>query len=232
MHVHFIDAVVKGLLLGLFMAVSVGPTLFAVIKYSLNLSYKAGLTFVLGVSLSDILYVTVANLAASWLKYLESYERSIAYGGATVLMVVGLAGFIKKQKPKRPSKIPITITGGHYFKIFLSGFLVNTLNPGAFITWLGAVTLTANTPPFYRILLFGTCLTIILSIDFSKVFLADRIKRLLTLRRIIFLHKFSAACLFLIGAALFVSTAFNVQFKSPGGGNKMDNILSKQSAVR
>src|ERR1700743_2153189 len=117
MQLHLIDAFLKGILLGLFMAVSVGPTLFAVIKYSLNFSYKAGLAFVLGVSLSDIMYVTIANFAASWLEYLEGYERQIAFGGALVLMGVGLVGLIRKQKPKRPSSAPVTITGAHYFKI-------------------------------------------------------------------------------------------------------------------
>ncbi|HXS37948.1 MAG TPA: LysE family transporter, partial [Flavipsychrobacter sp.] len=158
MHLHIIDAAFKGILLGLFMAISVGPTLFAVIKYSLTLSYKAGIAFVLGVSLSDIMYVTISNLAASWLEYLESYKRPIAFGGAIVLMIVGLVGLIKKHKPQRPSDTPVTITGGHYIKIWSSGFLINTLNPGVFITWLGAVTATANTSGLYRFILFGCCL--------------------------------------------------------------------------
>jgi threonine/homoserine/homoserine lactone efflux protein len=63
---HAVDAIIKGVLVGLFMAISVGPTLFAIIKYSLNFSYKAGLAFVLGVSVSDALYVIIANIAASW----------------------------------------------------------------------------------------------------------------------------------------------------------------------
>src|ERR1035437_10250332 len=73
MQLHILDAIIKGILVGLFMAISVGPTLFAVIKYSLNFSYKAGLAFVLGVSVSDIMYVTLANVAASWLEYLKPY---------------------------------------------------------------------------------------------------------------------------------------------------------------
>jgi threonine/homoserine/homoserine lactone efflux protein len=102
MHVHIIDAVVKGILVGLFMAISVGPTLFAVIKYSITYSYWSGLAFVLGVSVSDIMYVTLANLAASWLEYLKPYEKHIAFGGAIALMAIGLVGLLKKQKPKRP----------------------------------------------------------------------------------------------------------------------------------
>ena len=227
MHINIVDAIVKGILVGLFMAISVGPTLFAVIKYSLNYSYKAGLAFVLGVSVSDILYVTLSNVAASWLENLKPYEKHIAFGGAIALMAVGLVGLIKKTKPKRPSSTPIAVSGGQYMRIWLSGFLINTLNPGALITWLGAVTLTANTHGIYRGILFGIALVIILGIDFSKVFLADRIKRVLTIRRIIYVQKFSAACILLIGFSLFISTTFNIQFKKGEEKNQINQILSK-----
>ena len=209
------------------MAISVGPTLFAVIKYSLSYSYKAGLAFVLGVSVSDIMFVTLSNVAASWLENLKPYEKHIAFGGAIALMAIGLVGLIRKVKPKRPSATPLEVSGGRYMRIWLSGFLVNTLNPGALITWLGAVTITANTTGFYRLILFGIALIIILGIDFSKVFLADRIKRLLTLRRIIYVQKFSAACILLIGFSLFISTTFNIQFKKGNEKNQIDQILSK-----
>ena len=207
---HFLDAVVKGLLLGLIMAVSVGPTLFAVLRYSLNHSYRAGLAFVLGVSFSDILYVTVANFAAVWLETLNDHKKSIAIGGAIILIIVGMAGVIKKYKPVRPNTTPLPITGGTYFKIWLSGFLINTINPGVIITWLAAVTATASTSTMYRIAFFGSCLGLILGIDFLKVFLADSIRRKLTIRRIMFHQKFSAICILVIGVALMITSLFNL----------------------
>ena len=222
-----LDAILKGFLVGLFMAISVGPTLFAIIKYSLNFSYKAGLAFVLGVSISDIIYVLIANMAASWLRYLEPYERHIAFGGAVALMTIGLWGLLKKLKPKRPSSVQIAISHGDLAKIWLSGFLVNTLNPGVLITWLGAVTITANTTGFYRFILFGVALAVILSIDFSKVFLADRIKRLLTVRKVIYVQRFSAACILLIGLALFAGTIFNIQSRERNGNSEINKLLSK-----
>lgn len=223
---HLIDAVIKGILMGLFMAVSVGPTLFAVIRYSIHHSYKSGLAFVLGVSMSDIMYVTIANVAASWLDVLNEYERYIAFGGAVMLIIIGAIGLFRKYKPKRPSNKPLPVSGGHYFKIWFSGFIINTLNPGVIVTWLAAVTATANTSMLYRIVLFGVCLVLILSIDFLKVFLADSIRRKLTLRRIMYLQKFSAACIFTIGMALLISTAFNVQFKKKEEAyNKTDKML-------
>jgi threonine/homoserine/homoserine lactone efflux protein len=123
----------------------------------------------------------------------------------------------------------MAVSGSHYAKIFISGFLVNTLNPGALITWLGAVTLIANTSVLYRVVLFSTCLVIILSVDFSKVFLAEKIKRFLTARRIIYVQKFSSICLFLIGAALLISTFFNAQFNKTNKKSNIDKILSLQN---
>ena len=68
------SAMLNGLLFGLFLAFSVGPTLFALMKYSLHYSYKAGIAFVIGVSVSDIIYVVIANAATSMLAVLNTYD--------------------------------------------------------------------------------------------------------------------------------------------------------------
>jgi threonine/homoserine/homoserine lactone efflux protein len=216
-----ISAVLGGLLLGLFMAISVGPTLFAIIKYSLNHSYKTGLAFVLGVSISDIMYVTIANIAAPWLDFIYKYEKQVALIGGAILFVVGLLGLLKKFKPIRPSSNKNIITGGHYFRIFSSGFLINTANPGVIINWIASVTLVTNATiqmskmdgVFYRLAFFGTCLIFVLGIDFLKVFLADSIRKKLTLRKVMYLQKISGACLLIIGAALILFTLFGNYFK-------------------
>ncbi len=204
---HLADAVVKGILLGLFMAISVGPTLFAVINYSLHSSYKAGIAFVLGVSVSDIMYVTIANEAAGWLRYLNTYAHYIAYGGAVILILVGLAGLFSKKKSKEISQEQLTIRKRDYFRIWGSGFLINTINPGVIIAWLASVTATVNSSAYYRLVLFGTCLGLILAIDFMKVFLADLIRKSLTPKRVKYLQIFSSICLLAIGIMLFVGTA-------------------------
>jgi threonine/homoserine/homoserine lactone efflux protein len=201
-------AIIGGLTLGLFMAISVGPTLFAVIRYSLNHSYKAGLAFVLGVSVSDILYVTLANLATPWLEALHKYEKWLAYIGGGLLAIIGLVGLLSKYKPQRPKQTKTTLSRGHYARIWTSGFLINTINPGVVVNWLGAVTIIAKQGTGFRVIFFSCCLGLVLGIDFLKVFLADSIRKRLTLRLIMYLQKISALCLFgaglfLIGAAAF-----------------------------
>lgn len=216
-----ISAILGGLLLGLFMAISVGPTLFAIIKYSLNHSYKTGLAFVMGVSISDIMYVSIANLAAPWLDFIYQYEKQVALIGGAILFVVGLLGLIRKYKPVRPSSSKNIISSGHYFRIFSSGFLINTANPGVIINWIASVTLVTNATAkmttmeggIYRLAFFGTCLALVLGVDFLKVFLADNIRRKLTLRKVMYLQKISGACLLIIGAALIAFTLFGNYFK-------------------
>ncbi|MEI8279755.1 MAG: LysE family transporter [Bacteroidota bacterium] len=205
------SAIIGGLLLGLFMAISVGPTLFAIIRYSLNHSYKTGVAFILGVSISDIMYVTLANIAAPWLQTLEHYEKPLAITGGGILAIIGLAGLIKKYTPKRAALEDATITPGHYFRIWLSGFLMNSFNPGVIMNWLAAVAIIANTTTTYRLVFFGCCLGLVLGIDVKKVALADKIRRSLTQRKVMYLQRISSLCLFGIGAFIIIITLFNIQ---------------------
>lgn len=209
------SAVVGGLSLGLFMAISVGPTLFAIIRYSLNHSYKAGVAFVLGVSLSDIMYVTIANMATPWLQWFHQYARTLSYLAAAALMIAGAIGLLKKYKPQRPSTRKVTINKSKYFKIWGSGFLLNTLNPALILQWILAATATAAEAGFYRFIFFGCCLGLVLGVDLLKVILADSIRRKLTLRKIMYLQKFSSLCLLLFGVGILMLTIFNIELKNP-----------------
>ena len=49
-----IAPLLKGLVLGIFLAISVGPVIFAILKQSINYGHKAGYIFVAGISVSDI----------------------------------------------------------------------------------------------------------------------------------------------------------------------------------
>jgi threonine/homoserine/homoserine lactone efflux protein len=209
MTLQIIDAILKGVAVGLAMAISVGPTLIAVIKYSLSYSYKAGLAFVLGVCMSDVLYVTVANLAVTWLVFIRQFSTYIAVGGALVLITAGTASLVMKKKQEVLSEDnKILVSNSRLLRIFFSGYLINTLNPGVIFSWLAAVSATANRTGSYRFVLFGTCLGLILSIDFLKVFLADKIRRNLTPNRVAVIQKVSALIILFLGVLLLVYTLF------------------------
>ena len=65
----------------------------------------------------------------------------------------------------------------------------------------------------YRSVFFACCLLLVLGVDIIKVFLADGIRRKLTLRKVMYLQKISAACLLGIGIFLLLFTLFGHYFK-------------------
>ncbi len=195
-------------MLGLFMAVSVGPTLFAVLKYSLEYGYLAGIAFVLGVSCSDFMYVTLANFAVSWLHVLSQFKMAFSIGGGIVLVIAGIVGLMLKPKPVSNPDGELRFSGKHFRSIWLAGFLVNSINPGVVISWLGAVTATSGKDAVYRFVLFATCLTLVLSVDFLKVFLASKIKQRLTQRLTTLLQRAASGILVVLGIALAISGFF------------------------
>ena len=208
-----VNSIAAGLALGAFMAISVGPTLFAVIRYSMNHSWKSGVAFVLGVSASDIMYVTLANQAAPFLEKLHQYERVLEYTGGGILAVVGLIGLVSKFKPRRPSQKLAEVGKGHYARIVGSGFLINSLNPGVIFNWLVAVTAVAAHDHLYRFAFFASCLSLVLGIDFLKVLLADSIRKKLTLRVMMYLNKISAGILLCFGLAILAIAVLHVDDK-------------------
>lgn len=205
------SALIAGLAFGLFMAISVGPTIFAILKYSISYGWKAGMSFVIGVSLSDIIFVILANQASGWLYGLLSHEKLIGYLGSAVFILIGLYGFFKKIKVTRNKQDMATVSNRDYWKIFSSGFVLNCFNPGVILTWITSVAAISNMTNSYRILFFGSCLSLILGFDFLKVFLAQSIRTSLTPRNIIYLNRISAICMFAIGLFLFIKIAFDIK---------------------
>jgi threonine/homoserine/homoserine lactone efflux protein len=205
------SAILAGLAFGLFMAVSVGPTIFAIIKYSISYGWRAGVSFVIGVSLSDSLYVAFANLASGWLSQLMNHEHLIGLMGSSIFIIIGVYGFFKKIKVTRNTGDMAMVTSKDYWKIFSSGFFLNTFNPGVILTWITSVAAISSLSHTYRFLFFSSCLGLILSLDFLKVFLAQRIRTRLTPRNIVYLNRISALCLTSIGLFLLVKFGFNIK---------------------
>lgn len=202
------SAIIAGLGFGLIMSILMGPVIFAIIKYSISYGWKAGMSFVLGVSLSDIIYVAIANIASGFIIELKTQENTIGIVGAFLLIGMGLYGYFKKIKVTRSNRDIAKVKGKHYFKIFASGFLLNTFNPGIILTWITAVAAIANMDLSYKFAFFISWLGLILILDLLKVFLAQRIRTKLTPRNIIYVHRISALCILAIGIFLFAKTFF------------------------
>jgi threonine/homoserine/homoserine lactone efflux protein len=198
-----IEALFKGLTLGLWLSLSVGPVLFSIIKQSLNNGHRGGMAFVFGVSLSDISLVLVSTVFTQLFKELTAYMVEIGIAGCIFLLSMGVYFlFFKKIKIRDAAQQPLQFRKRDYAKIFLSGFLMNTLNPAVFIFWIAASTGTIEHSIRQRIIIFTTCLAFVLTTDIAKVMLAGKIRNRLTPRNIHIVSRVNGFILIVLGIAI------------------------------
>ncbi len=206
-------ALITGVSLGLYLAVSVGPILFTVIKQSLNNGVRGGFSFVAGIWLSDILFVLISNVFTVFTAHFANvYIREIGYGGGVLLFGLGCYYVFFKNADIQPldaGKLN-KISTMQMAKLFSTGFLINTLNPILFFEWLSAATLFAKTYSInYRILIFVVCLSINILSDFLKVTLADKIKPKLTVHNLHIVNVITGSVLIVCGGFLFYQTFYH-----------------------
>lgn len=200
----FFLAFIKGLALGLTLSISVGPVIFSIIKQSINNGLKGGLTFVAGVSASDIALVLISNIFTELFRSLLDYKEPIAYGGSALLIGIGLyVIFFKKVVVSEDGTLATTsFRKRDYVKVFLSGFFMNTLNPSVIAFWLLISTTVVVEPLMYRLVMFTTCLALVFTGDLAKVLLAGKIRRKLTPHNIHIINRISGIILIVFGVAL------------------------------
>lgn len=205
-----IAPLMKGLVLGLILSISVGPVIFAIIKQSLANGHKAGYTFVAGVSASDISLVLVCNVFTSFFTTALSHSNAIAIAGSIFLIGVGIyTFFFKKVIVDEDNKIEIKkFRKRDLAGIFLSGYFMNMLNPAVFLfwfAWTAAITGDAASTPNpiqYKWIVFITCLVFVLLSDIAKVALAGKLRERLTPTILHRINKLSGLILIGFGIAL------------------------------
>lgn len=207
-----IDALIKGLAISLLLIFSVGPVIFTIIKQSINHGRRGGFSFVVGVWLSDIIWVILSVSFSEAVKTLLHFKIPIGIAGCGFLIGMGIYfAFIKKIKPRRKQE-PIEIAGDeitpagkktNYFAIFSSGFIINTLNPAVISFWVIMAASLASVYTFnHQLIIFCTCLGINMVADVGKVLGAGYLGKKLSDKNIIRINRISGALYLVFGIAI------------------------------
>jgi len=195
----------KGLALGVVLALSVGPIIFTIIKQSLNSGHKGGFSFVAGVWISDILLVVLSNTLTALVSALQEHTKVIAFCGGGFLIAMGIYFVFFKK-----AVVAGDTAGGEarfrkrdMARIFASGFIINTLNPGVILFWLGnATALSISHTLRERIVIFSVCLLINMAADTGKVMMAGKLRNKLTAYTLSVINKIAGTILIGFGIAL------------------------------
>jgi threonine/homoserine/homoserine lactone efflux protein len=199
-----IEALLKGITLGLLLSISVGPVMFSIIKQSLNNGHTGGLAFIIGVSASDITMVLVSNVFTQLFSALSSHRKEIGIAGSIFLISIGVffVFFKKIIVNEEGQQVVVKFRKRDYLRIALSGYLMNTLNPAVFLFWLTASTTLINHTIQEKLVLFLVCLSIVFSADIAKVMLAGKIRKKLTPHNIHIVNRVNGLILIGFGIAL------------------------------
>jgi threonine/homoserine/homoserine lactone efflux protein len=209
-----VEPILKGLLLGLILSISIGPVIFAIIKQSLTNGKRSGYAFVAGVSSSDFVLLFICNVFTSLFNLVLNHKSAIALAGAGFLLIMGLYTlFFKKLKLENMGSDGVnkTVSIKDLVSSYFSGFLMNTLNPSVFLfwfAWTAAINNSADDTPNpiqYKLVVFGACLGFVLLSDLIKVFLAGKLRPRLTEKNLLWINRFSGMIILIFSAVLLYS---------------------------
>ncbi|RYY41506.1 MAG: lysine transporter LysE [Chitinophagaceae bacterium] len=201
-------ALIKGLSLGLLLSISVGPLLFTTIKQSINNGTRGGMAFVAGVSVSDVLLALAVNFFTELFTRIITGKEIVGIIGSLFLVGVGVYFlFFKKIKVAEDGQTT-QWRKRDTFKLFVTGFLMNILNPGIWLFWLAAATSFADHDMEQRLGIFAIALMFVVGTDVLKVLGAGRIRQRLTPHNIQFISRLNGFILICFGVGLQVYYLF------------------------
>lgn len=203
------DAIITGTLLGLALIFSLGPAIFTILKLRISYGKSSAYYFVSGVWLSDIIWVVTANLFGGLLEKLINYKNLIGVTGGGFLMGLGIFYlFFKKYHSRDEIDSGIKIGAATHARLFITGLLMNLLNPGVIALWFAAATktITNSFSMKERMVTFSICLFIMITSDILKINLAGLIRRKLTDRNITIINRLAGTMFLLFGLALIIGT--------------------------
>jgi len=197
----------EGIIIGLTMAVMLGPALFALLQTSIHRGTKAGVILAFGIVLSDFFIVVCSYLGAAQL--LNQGKKSLVVGliGGTILIIYGIVTFTKKVQISDSNNLLEQRREPGPWTYLIKGFFLNFANPFVWFFWFTVMMGISGTygSEFSAVgALFSGVLLTIFSTDVLKVFIAGSIKKYLTIKLLNLVNYAVGILLIVFGIILIV----------------------------
>jgi threonine/homoserine/homoserine lactone efflux protein len=194
----------EGILLGLTLAILLGPAFFTLLQTALHRGFRSGAILATGIFLSDITLVYLSTIGAQ--RVLDDKGMHLYFGiiGGIVLIGIGIYTFTRKVMPAKGSELPDVKLPGPFTYLF-KGFFLNITNPFLWIFWVSVVISVSsnygiNTPDMY--VFFAGLLGTVLVTDLLKSYGAHLISGLLNHRVLTIINRVVGVFLVFFGILL------------------------------
>ena len=191
--------------LGFLLSFMVGPVFFVLLETSATKGFRAAFALDMGVVVADIFFLVIAYFSSFQLLENLSNQPGLYVFGGVILLVYGLTIFFRSDfKEKKPR---IVTKGSDYLGLFVKGFLLNFINIGVLVFWLGVIIIVGpslDNEPNRIITFFATMLGAYLITDLFKILLAKQLRRKLTRERIFWVKKALGIILVICGVVLII----------------------------
>lgn len=196
----------EGIILGMTLAVLLGPALFVLLQTSITHGFKSGMQLAIGIFFSDITLVFLCFIGA--LQIISTDSNRLLFGmiAGSILIGYGVFNFI------RHTKINGNSTKGYggkkrWFTYIIKGYFLNVANPYVWLFWMSVtvgVTSDYGDNTQSAILFFMGALITVFTTDLVKVYIAKKIKRQLKPARVKRMNQLVGVLLFFFGVVLIM----------------------------
>jgi len=206
------DNILTAIPFGIILAFTIGPVFFVLLETGATKGFKSALIFDIGVILADIFFIILAFLTTNRLMEKIKDDPNFLIFGGVLLVTYGLISFIKTSKSFRSivreyHKVEFK---KNYGRLFLKGFILNFINIGVLLGWLGFIIIANSVTDSQEgvVVFLATILAVYFLVDLGKIAIAKTLRSKLTPRRIFKTKKIIALVILGFGALLLVQGIF------------------------
>ncbi len=203
------EAIISGAMLGFALAFLIGPVFFMILGTSIHNGFIQAAAMATGVMLSDCVYILITGFGSAGLFTGELFKRYSGMVGGILLIIFGISTLLKKQKINAEA-ITDHPDSVHLSRYLVRGFIMNTLNPFVVVFWITiATTIAIKQYSFTQNVAFYTStMVVVLGTDLLKAFVANKLKKILTVNILVWLNRISGIALILYGIRIMVKVFF------------------------
>jgi len=224
------DHILKAIPFGIVLSFTIGPVFFVLLETSATKGFKSALIFDLGVIVADIFFIAIAFFTTNKLMEKIKDDPNFLIFGGVLLVTYGLIAFIKTSKSfrsivKEYHKVEFK---KNYGRLFLKGFLLNFINIGVLLGWLGFIIIGNSLTDSQEgvVVFLTTILAVYFLVDLGKIAVAKTLRSKLTPRRIFKTKKVIALVILGFGVLLLAQGFF------PKEKELIKDRLEKMNPVR